>query len=336
MGRRIHWYCALYCASLTVIGSGFIRLMIVIFNRLTGVTIVQGWIYVNDNKDSWFLRGFVFLLIATDIFTTGLDINALHRYLIVNFGDLAALQIAHWEVIWEYALTVVLVFMVQLFFVSRIWLLRRDKQWIPAVISFFAVGSFVSGMIAITKLGQHPMVSYLMSLESKIAFGTNGGFAALVDIMITSSLTWSLATSKSGIKRTDTMLQKLLMFVVSRGLLVSVTQVLFLITYVVRPDALWWVPLHFMCSKLYVITMVAMLNGRGSIRGIEGGVHTSSSLFNNTVTGGSSAPKVVVQKTIELSQFREDDDGPLAEDRSSQRKDPYDEEDSGRKISDYV
>ncbi|KAH7909477.1 hypothetical protein BJ138DRAFT_1155134 [Hygrophoropsis aurantiaca] len=301
---------------------------------LTGITIVQGWIYANENRDTWLLRAFVFLMIAADIFTTGLDVKASHRYLVENFGNLAALQYAHWEVIWEYAVTIVMVFMVQLFFVSRIWLLKRDKQWVPAIISLFATGALVSGLIAITKLARHPLVAFLMSVESKVSFGINGGFAAVVDIMITFSLTWSFATSKRGIKRTDNMLQRLLMYVVSRGLLVSVTQVLFLITYVVKPEALWWVPLHFMCSKLYVITMVAMLNGRGSLRSeMEGTAHTSTSMFSNTVTG---APKVVVQKTIELSQFREDDYRTLAEDKSSQRKDVYGGGDSQRETSDYV
>ncbi|KAH7908457.1 hypothetical protein BJ138DRAFT_354342 [Hygrophoropsis aurantiaca] len=274
---------------------------------LSGITIVQGWIYLNDNKDNWMLRSLVYVLIIADIITTVIDLRVLHRYLIENFGDLGALVIAHSDVISEYTITVLIVFLVHIFFVTRIYLLHKEQWWAPSAVAFFALVALVTGLVAIADLANHPQVSYLVSKKSKIMFGINGGFSAIADITITYFLTWSFSNAKRGINSTDTILQKLLVYVVSRGLLVTVTQVLFLITYVVKPTALWWVPLHFMASKLYVISMVTMLNGRGYIRQQIGTVHTQTSMFANS---NPNPPRVLVQKTIELSQFADDEFNP--------------------------
>ncbi|KAH7908458.1 hypothetical protein BJ138DRAFT_1115844 [Hygrophoropsis aurantiaca] len=273
---------------------------------LSGITIVQGWIYLNNNRDTWLLRSLVLFLISADILTTSLDLRLMHRYLVENFGNLTELVVAPYEIITEYAVTVLIVFLVQLFFLSRVYMLRKEKWIVALVIAVFATAAVVTGFVAIADLAHHPRVAFLTSTANKVLFGINGSFSAVADIIITAALTWTFASSKKGIKRSDTILQKLLMYVVSRGLLVSVSQVLFLVTYLAKPDALWWVPLHFMLSKLYVITMVAMLNGRESIRSQANGVQTSTSMFTESAAGRNTQ-RLIVQKTIELSQFGEDD-----------------------------
>ncbi|KAH7908456.1 hypothetical protein BJ138DRAFT_1128448 [Hygrophoropsis aurantiaca] len=280
---------------------------IVLAACLSGITIVQGWIYVNDNRDSWMLRCLVLCLILADLTTSALDLKVMHRNLVENFGDLEALVQAHLDIISEYALTVVVVFLVQLFFLTRIYLLKQKRWWLPTVIGAFAAGGFVTGIMAIHLLNQHPRVAFLTNTESKILFGVNGGFSVAADVLITLCLTWSLASAKRGIKRSDNILQKLLLYIVSRGLLVAITQLLFLILYLVKPGALWWVPFHFILSKLYVITMVAMLNGRTSFRAQEDQIQSSTSMF----THSEPLPyrrHINVHKSRELTRFDEEDE----------------------------
>ncbi|KAH7927607.1 hypothetical protein BV22DRAFT_1127294 [Leucogyrophana mollusca] len=256
---------------------------------LSGISIVQGWIYFNNHdKDHWLFRVFVAILIMADLTTTGLDLKVLHFCLIENFGDLASLTVIVTKpVIWEFILTVATVFCVQVFFASRIYLFNKQSVWLPVAIIFFGAGALD-----------------LASKRNKILFIINGGCAAVADIVTTVSLTWSLASSKRGFKSTNTMLQKLLVYVVSRGLLVTVTQVLFLVIYLAWPEQLYWAPIHFMASKLYVITMVAMLNGRRFLREPGSDVHvvSTSSLLSNSVRRNQS---ILVRQTVELDHFQD-------------------------------
>ncbi|KAH7915193.1 hypothetical protein BJ138DRAFT_1176726 [Hygrophoropsis aurantiaca] len=287
---------------------------------LTGITVVQAWTYVNDNMDSWILRSFVALLLMADIGTTFLDVQVMHNCLITNFGNLAPLAVTTKEGLAEFILTLIVVFLVQGFFVTRIYMLQKEKWWNPVIILLFATVALGTGAVALADLVKHPSVLVLATAENKIMFSITGSFSAVADIMITASLTMLLSSAKTGMQRTNTVLQKLIVFIVSRGLMVSVTQVLFLIVYLIRPDRLWWVPLHFISSKLYVITMVAMLNERSQLRSKRGGIHTSNYL-TDSVANTHTPSRVVVHTTIELNRYPKDDncdDSAIAENHSKE------------------
>ncbi|KAH7930141.1 hypothetical protein BV22DRAFT_76901 [Leucogyrophana mollusca] len=212
---------------------------IVLATMLCGITIVQAWIYINDNRDSWIFRILVFILILADIATTVLDLKLMHRNLVQNFGNVEALAIAHLDIISEYGITVVIVFMVQFFLLSRVYLSKKEWWWMSAVTAVFSIGAFVTGIKAINDLSNDPQMAFLTSRDSEILFGISGGFSVVADILVTCGLTWLLATGQAEVKRCRTTLQKLLMYVVCRGLLVSVTQLLFFILYLAKPAALW-------------------------------------------------------------------------------------------------
>ncbi|KAH7929247.1 hypothetical protein BV22DRAFT_138573 [Leucogyrophana mollusca] len=272
---------------------------------LSGISIVQGWVYLNScDKDHWGLRSFVGIMVLADLVTTSLDLKVMHFCLIENFGWLPALTVITRPVTLEFILTVITVYCVQLFFASRIYLFKKQSVWLSAIIVFFGTGAVIAGVSGAGLFFHHDEVSFLATRKNKILFGINGGCAAIADIVITVVLTWTLSSAKRGFKRTDTMLQKLLLYVVSRGLLVTVTQILFLIIYFIRPDQLYWVPLHFISSKLYVITMVAMLNARRCLREEGDNIFTTSSLsFANS---GSRDQRIMVHKTVELSHYQDE------------------------------
>ncbi|KAH7917978.1 hypothetical protein BV22DRAFT_921130 [Leucogyrophana mollusca] len=276
---------------------------------LSGITIVQAWIYINNcEMDPWGLRILVIGLILGDLTTTGLDLHVLHFSLVENFGNLKPLGDITKTAASEFLLTMVIVYIVQIFFASRVYLFTRDQLWLPAGIMIFGTGAFVTGTMAAADMFKHPVMAFLTTRQNEILFGINGGFAAIADIGITVSLTWTLASAKRGVKRTDTMLQKLLLYIVSRGLLVSVTQVLFLVVFLTGPGSVHWAPFHFMASKLYVITMVALLNGRHNLRDQQGGnVFSTSSLFTDSRAVREPPPThILVHKTVELTRFRDD------------------------------
>ncbi|KAH9841657.1 uncharacterized protein C8Q71DRAFT_738088 [Rhodofomes roseus] len=84
--------------------------------------------------------------------------------------------------------------------------------------------------------------------------------ASVVDIYITVTLCWHLRRMRSGLQRTDTLVRRLVVYAVDRGILTTTMQLLSLITYLPlaeKPVYLWTV-FHLPASKLYVNSMLAV------------------------------------------------------------------------------
>ncbi|KAH7914412.1 hypothetical protein BJ138DRAFT_401033 [Hygrophoropsis aurantiaca] len=228
----------------------------VLATLLSGVTIVQGWNYVNNFKDLWLTRIPVGILIL----------------LISNFGNLAQLSLMTKSLNFEIVITVALVFLVQVFFASHIY--QLDKK---------------------------------STEKNKILFGIRGSFSTIAGIITSIALTYLLANAKRKVtlQRSDKLAQKILKFIVGRGLLVSVAQILFLAIYLTHPHKLYWVPLHFMSSKVYVITMMTILNERKTARSIEEESGSASSIVFNHPVPMDPPNRLVSQRTLELAQFSE-------------------------------
>ncbi|THU91451.1 hypothetical protein K435DRAFT_634606, partial [Dendrothele bispora CBS 962.96] len=85
--------------------------------------------------------------------------------------------------------------------------------------------------------------------------GWNCLLAAISDIISTVSLLWTFSSLKNGIKQTDTLLQKLFQYTVTRGLFVTINQTILVIVFLAKPERTWWTLFHFSLGKVYLITM---------------------------------------------------------------------------------
>ncbi|THU98286.1 hypothetical protein K435DRAFT_33401 [Dendrothele bispora CBS 962.96] len=57
---------------------------IIIASVLFGTSIVQIWIYINTNRDKWFLRCLVAMLFCLDLAHTCLTAHILHYYFVIS------------------------------------------------------------------------------------------------------------------------------------------------------------------------------------------------------------------------------------------------------------
>ncbi|KAE9385393.1 hypothetical protein BT96DRAFT_595959 [Gymnopus androsaceus JB14] len=248
---------------------------------LFGITIVQAWIYINTNHDKWPLRVLVATLVLADFTTTCLDTQILHHLFIANFGNLAVLTVLPLTFMIEVLITTIIVFCGDMFFISRVWLLKQF-HWSVSVLMFVtSVGAAGAGtLVTVQDLGNRSLNSSLTLRASRLAVASHIGLALFTNIIATIALCWSFAKSHTGMKRTDTLLQKLFQYTVTRGILVTVTLILFMILYLAQPETLAWLPFHLSLSKVYVITMVAMLNSRDTLRKdlVRGTAITSSEI----------------------------------------------------------
>ncbi|KAF8067697.1 hypothetical protein FPV67DRAFT_1764688 [Lyophyllum atratum] len=140
-------------------------------------------------------------------------------------------------------------FTAQLFFASRIWVFASEGK------------------------------KLLCTVPVKIT-STQAGSTAACDVVITSMLCWLLNSSRSGIKRTDGIVHKLIVYAINRGVATSLAAVMNLILFVAIPDTFVFMIFLLPSSQLYVLSVVSMLTTRGALRDKLSTDHTSFPLEN--------------------------------------------------------
>ncbi|KAF4618905.1 hypothetical protein D9613_010117 [Agrocybe pediades] len=258
------------------------RLGFVAATTLLGITILQAWNYAQNNRDSWKLRSLVALLVALDIAGTIASSIFVHSYLIEHFGNFVLLSTVNDAFIVEFSFMVVVIFLVQLFFASRVHLLNPGNYWLASGIALGSLLSFVSTVYTIAAQLRHHSVQALTIPSINISAIIHQTLIILVDGCITFVLSWNFikARSQSEVKRTQGLLQTLLTFVVARGVLLTLVDTASLFLWVVDSRKLYWIPIHLSLSKLYVISMIALLNTR--TRGPSHDIHRRIFTDNNS------------------------------------------------------
>jgi hypothetical protein len=88
------------------------------------------------------------------------------------------------------------------------------------------------------------------------------GTITFVDFVIASSLCYLLATSRTGFSSTDSIITKLMAYIINTGCLTSVCSLSAMITCAVMPHNFIFLGVEFLVAKLYVNSFLALLNAR--------------------------------------------------------------------------
>ncbi|KAF8069879.1 hypothetical protein FPV67DRAFT_990398 [Lyophyllum atratum] len=231
---------------------------------LLGITVVQGWIYFHNNDDKWTIRSFIIVLITLDIAETCCSTQLIHHYLISHFGDVSILQEYSSVISADFAITGTTFFLVHLYYARRLFIVGRS-WWLPGLIVALSIAMMIVGISAVPIQEQSKGSSIAHLAAAKLTLFHV--FAVLIDILITIGLTVTFARARTGFKQTRSILQRLLLYTASRGILVTLVQIGHTIMYLVDPtNYMFWVSIHLTLSKLYVISTLATLNSRTSLK----------------------------------------------------------------------
>ncbi|KAI0791271.1 hypothetical protein C8Q75DRAFT_805622 [Abortiporus biennis] len=135
---------------------------------------------------------------------------------------------------------------------------------------------------------------------------------ATEDTVIAATLCVILWGKKTGFKRTDTQINKLMRYSIHTGVLTSLVAICIVITYTTMPHNFVFIGIYVTLPKFYLNALLATLNGRDSVRA-EGSqlnstsidlanIHISSSQFNppthvdNFSSGNVPAVSVLVEE----------------------------------------
>jgi len=247
---------------------------------LGGITIVQAYIYFTaPHKDRYLVQFTAAAMLLFDLASSILIAQSVYYYLIPNFGSMLPLSSVTPEISAECLLSTMITFISQMYFVYQLYNVKRlsKGKWIViGSISGCAILAFAGGVACVASMYifHHGVLSNRNGVFA-IFFGLAKGFGAATDVLATVAMCIFLTSSKTGIAETNTLLNKLILFVIHRGALVTLIQTLLLISFYAAPQNLYWMAFHINVTKLYANTFFAMLNGRTQLKH---GWHTRSTV----------------------------------------------------------
>ncbi|KAK0482891.1 hypothetical protein EDD18DRAFT_1200926 [Armillaria luteobubalina] len=233
-----------------------------VFFGITNLQVVQ--YYKNYPKDWWLFRYSVALLWVLDALHLASSTHGVYYYLIDMFGNL---QYSLTHSVWSFKLMLVLniaiLLYVQGLYAIRLWKLGRHFHKIFPWFVFLAVAiSLGAGLYMVHGIFVTLNFSHISGVKTPIY--TFFCTVAASDFVIALMMCYYLHKSRAATNfpTTASLLLGLMRLVVVSGLATSVCSLIILIAFIVWPDTLIFIGIGFILPKLYVNSLLAMLNYR--------------------------------------------------------------------------
>ncbi|EIN08236.1 hypothetical protein PUNSTDRAFT_134627 [Punctularia strigosozonata HHB-11173 SS5] len=268
---------------------GAVYIGVVLSAVLFGVSCLQTYHYYDSfRNDPWYFKTLVAAVFISD---------ATNQALISHTGTNYDNPVALTDLIWSLAVEVIFngltAFMVQGFFCFRIYRLSQRNLYITLLTVASTIGNFsvllayTAGALGLKNLLELPKIK---ALSLAINY-----MAAITDVIIAASMVYLLQGAKSGFKRTDTTVNKIMVFVINTGLLTSICALMSLISTLAWPKAYIYICFFFIIGRLYSNSLMAALNARSggsfsSLSGARSGEGIVTGSFAEVTRGGRSLP----------------------------------------------
>lgn len=235
---------------------------------LFGITNVQSYNYYIRYPNDWKLHKIsVGVLWMLDSLHLALSIHLGYYYLIDSFGNLFALEIIVWSLKAQIAINVVIILLVQSLYAVRVWKLgtgHHDKI-IPSLVTFAVASGYALGIVL--AVFTYRMATFSQIHEMSWAIEASFISSTSIDFIISATMVHYLLKSKSGFARTSLKVSTLIQYTVGSGLVTSACSLSALVTYLIMPNNLIFMAIEYSLTKLYINSLLAMLNARKTIRG---------------------------------------------------------------------
>ncbi|KAJ7755645.1 hypothetical protein DFH07DRAFT_484996 [Mycena maculata] len=233
---------------------------------LYGVSCVQTWYYFNryGSTDLWYIKVLVGLVFAFDSIHQALISHTVYWYVITNHSHPEALSRLVWSILLEVLFNGLIGLIVQSFLTMRVWRLSNRNIALTAVTASLVLAEFgcsVAFTIQSLQLQTWKELGELKGLSMSVNV-----LGAVADLVIALILVFYLRRSRTGFKKSDHMITKLIFFSVSTGLLTCVCAIASLVSILLWGQTLIYVAFYFSLGRLYFNSVLATLNARKDIR----------------------------------------------------------------------
>ncbi|KAG1762606.1 hypothetical protein EDD22DRAFT_891152 [Suillus occidentalis] len=230
---------------------------------LFGLSSVQVFVYFQTHKGSGttFYKLAVIFLWILDALHLSLIVHCVYYYLVINYTNVGALT----EIVWSFKLQIIIdvliIYGVHMLYVYRIWIISKGRsRSFPIVAGAIVLSGSGVAIVLIWALYRCRVFSDLIKIEWSTYMAL--GAITFADVVIASSLCYLLATSRTGFSSTDSLITKLMVYVINTGSLTSICSMIAMITCAVMPNNFIFLAVEFLVAKLYVNSFLALLNAR--------------------------------------------------------------------------
>ncbi|KAE9403977.1 hypothetical protein BT96DRAFT_917149 [Gymnopus androsaceus JB14] len=243
-------------------GSAFVGL--IVSASLYGATILQTYLYYrNYPKDTRYIKILVFALWILDTTQLALSTTAMYWYLITNYNYPPALNHLNWSMELQTDCNGLIALLVECFFARRVWIMSSNV-YLVAIIILLAVLHCVLGIVFTIDSFHLATTSQFGDLIWVTSLGI--GSAAAADMIIAGALSFYLFKSRTGFKKTDSLISTLIAYSLTTGLVTSIIGLVIVISFVTLPTDYVWLAFFWIDGKCYVNSCLAALNSRESLR----------------------------------------------------------------------
>ncbi|KAI0325100.1 hypothetical protein GY45DRAFT_1438640 [Cubamyces sp. BRFM 1775] len=231
---------------------------------LYGLTLHQTYLYFRFfHRDQSFLKVVVFAILIVETLHTIMITHICYDHLVINYFNPLGLLSDTWSLRLLAPISVVAMTLCQGFYTRRVYLIERRYRPLVALAIALLVAEF-GFMVALTVQafkGQNVEdLGNLTWLVSAIY-----GLAVSIDSIVTGVLIAALLRSKTGFKRTDSLIQTLVVYTINTGLSLSIAGILCFVFALVMPETMIYVAIGVVTTKLYANSVLAVLNARRSL-----------------------------------------------------------------------
>ncbi|KAH9080266.1 hypothetical protein EDB83DRAFT_2513186 [Lactarius deliciosus] len=237
-----------------------------ISSLIFGMLCIQVWTYYQRYpNDHWSYKVLVLALWALEALHQIFVGHIVWFYLVENFGSsLVFLRPPVWTLSAQTLLGSLIGTIVKICFGMRVWKFSRGNYLVTGLIISMAVAQFATAIVY-TLRTFHLLVAQADQIKTIGSAALSLGM--VTDVFTAASLSYFLHKMRTGFKRSDTLINRLIIYSVNTGALTSVFSAAVLASYNLMPSNLIYIALYFVLSKLFANSCVGTLNTRRFIHG---------------------------------------------------------------------
>jgi len=241
---------------------------------LFGITLRQAYQYYTNNiNDTLFRKSLVAIICLLDSMNFLFGIYMVYSFILLLAGYTDQESHVLWGIKALVAVQVVIIVLVQFFYLSQIWRLSKNLLFLSRKFSrivqlFVGFSAFYALAIAIFILQELRKITVIVGFSPEIEFVIYIGFGstAFVDCTIAAAMCLILHSSNGGTRRTESVVETLIQYFIGTGLLTSFSAIMCIALYVAQPSTLLYFGMEFSMTRLYANSILAMFNARKQLR----------------------------------------------------------------------
>ncbi|KAJ7067516.1 hypothetical protein C8F01DRAFT_1247882 [Mycena amicta] len=258
---------------------------------LQGCGLLQAFLYfVWYPKDPWTVKGTVLLMVLLQCIQISAAIanvyewaccrSTVYRFthalmqFITGFGNFENFNTIHTPDMVQLVALFLSIFVAQAHFARCIFQLMQKNFILPGFILLFALAAFGAGLGQVIQAIGLKFYSNLgaTSLTSNL----QAAFALAADLLITIGLCWRLNSGRTGMQSTNRVINFLVMTAVNRGVFTMCFATLDIILFCVKPGTFYFMIGFLISDKLYMNSLLAILNTRQYASNLRTGTEVSN------------------------------------------------------------